>query len=69
MPSQRDGKPRNQAVTEAFQSIILPNRIISARPAVELGLGWVEKGQPNPILGSSWGWVDFPQPEPNPRSN
>ena len=30
MPPQRDGKPRNQAVIDAFQSIILPNRIVSA---------------------------------------
>jgi len=30
MPPQRGGKPRNQAVTDAFQSIILPNRILPA---------------------------------------
>ncbi len=32
MPPQRGGKPRNQAVIDAFQSIFLPNRIV---PAVE----------------------------------
>ena len=30
MPPQRGGKPRNQAVIDAFQSIILPTRIVSA---------------------------------------
>ncbi len=30
MPSQCGGKPCNQAVTDAFQSIILPNRIVPA---------------------------------------
>jgi hypothetical protein len=30
MPPQRGGKPRNQAVIDAFQSIILPNRIVPA---------------------------------------
>ncbi len=30
MPPPRGGKPRNQAVIDAFQSIILPNRIVSA---------------------------------------
>ena len=30
MPPQRGGKPRNRTVTDAFQSIILPNRIIPA---------------------------------------
>ncbi len=30
MPPQRGGKPRNQAATDAFQSIILPNRILPA---------------------------------------
>ncbi len=32
MPPQRGGKPRNQTVADAFQSIILSNRIV---PAVE----------------------------------
>ncbi len=30
MPPRRGGKPRNQAVIDAFQSIILPNRIVPA---------------------------------------
>ena len=30
MPIQRGGKPRNQAGIDAFQSIILPNRIVPA---------------------------------------
>ncbi len=42
---------------------------VRSRPAVKLGLGWIEKNQLNPILNSGWGWVDSSQPELNPKSS